>query len=199
MVDIPASDVIKTTPFATRQRDGRHLTSHYRKSESPSIQPGLQLILTTPREMRVILKEHGQLTEGLQYMYLRSRSGQGWEGSPVKSDSKGRPLVHEILERIGVVDQQMDSANGMTKEEQGSVSNESMDQDPPTPFPSPPSQAAMPASYPAPEPWKPEFSYEDTNYGFWMPCDSTLAWDNQASNHIYLTPPMEQGYGFSSL
>jgi len=156
-------------------------------------------MLTNPREVRVILKEHSQLTEGLQFMYLRSRTGQGWEGLPVKSDAKGRPLVHEILERMGVVDQQMEGEDTATKEEQGSVSNESMDLDPETPVLSPTSQTSMPVDYPVTEPWKPDFSYGDTNYGFWMPCDSTLGWDSHGTNHVYLTPPMEQGYGFSNL
>ncbi|MCJ1246670.1 hypothetical protein MMC30_003879 [Trapelia coarctata] len=149
-------------------------------------------------EIRVILKEHSQLTEGLQFMYLRCRSGQGWEGMPVKSDAKGRPLVHEILERMGVVDQQMDSSSAVTKQEQGSVSNESMDLGPETPVLPPTSQAAMPDSYPVAEPWKPEFSYDDTSYGFWMPCDSTLGWDRHGTNHLYLTPEMEQGYSLSN-
>ena len=147
----------------------------------------------------MILKEHSQLTEGLQSMYIRSRTGRGWEGLPVKSDAKGRPLVHEILERIGVVDQQTDTTDAATEEEQGSVSNMSMDLGPETPLPSPSTQAAMPDSYGVPEPWKPEFSYDDTSYGFWMPCDSTLGWDSHGTNHLYLTPPMEQGYNLSNL
>lgn len=200
-VVIHANAVIKTMPFATRQSDGRRQTSHFRKSEALYVHSdsAVMEILTSCREIRVIMKEHSQLTEGLQYMYLRSRAGQAWDGLPVKSDSKGRPLVHEILERMGVVDPQVDSVGAVTNGEQGSVSNESTDLDPPTPITTPPNQAVLPVGYAIPEPWKPDFSYDDTGYGFWTPCDSTLGWDSQGTNHVYLTPPMEQGYGFSNL
>jgi len=44
-----------------------------------------------------------QLINGLQELYKRSANGQGWEG-PMLNDSGGaKPLIHDILDRLGVL------------------------------------------------------------------------------------------------
>ena len=47
--------------------------------------------------------QQGQLVAGLQELYRRLQSGEGWTGAPLKESTKGAPLTHEILERLGAL------------------------------------------------------------------------------------------------
>ena len=49
--------------------------------------------------------QQAQLVCGLQELYKRTKSGQGWIGSPLKESSQGAPLTHDILERLGALKQ----------------------------------------------------------------------------------------------
>ena len=53
--------------------------------------------------------QQAQLVNGLQELYKLSTSGKGWEGPLLNESSSGRPLTHDILNRLGVV--QPDSQN----------------------------------------------------------------------------------------
>lgn len=44
-----------------------------------------------------------QLVAGLQELYRRLQSGEGWVGSPLKESTRGTPLTHDILERLGAL------------------------------------------------------------------------------------------------
>lgn len=44
-----------------------------------------------------------QLVAGIQELYRRLQSGEGWVGSPLKESTRGTPLTHDILERLGAL------------------------------------------------------------------------------------------------
>lgn len=46
-----------------------------------------------------------QLVTGLQELYRRLQRGEGWVGSPLKESTRGQPLTHDILERLGALKQ----------------------------------------------------------------------------------------------
>lgn len=48
-------------------------------------------------------QQHFQLVAGLTELYKRTLSGQGWPGAPVDVSEHGAPLVHMILDRLGVL------------------------------------------------------------------------------------------------
>lgn len=48
-------------------------------------------------------QQQEQLVAGLQELYRRTQTGQGWEGAPLKESSHGTPLTHDILERLGAL------------------------------------------------------------------------------------------------
>src|SRR6266536_4607366 len=50
-------------------------------------------------------QQQAQLVTGLQELYRRTQTGQGWTGSPLKESSNGSPLTHDILERLGALKQ----------------------------------------------------------------------------------------------
>lgn len=50
--------------------------------------------------------QQSQLVTGLQELYKRVQTGQGWAGSPLKETSHGGPLTHDILERLGALKQE---------------------------------------------------------------------------------------------
>lgn len=50
--------------------------------------------------------QQAQLVAGLQELYKRVNSGQGWTGAPLRESSGGVPLTHDILERLGALKQE---------------------------------------------------------------------------------------------
>lgn len=50
--------------------------------------------------------QQSQLVAGLQELYKRVQSGQGWAGAPLKETSHGGPLTHDILESLGALRQE---------------------------------------------------------------------------------------------
>lgn len=44
-----------------------------------------------------------QLISGLQELYKRSANGQGWDGPMLNDAGGGKPLIHDILDRLGVL------------------------------------------------------------------------------------------------
>ncbi|KAF9887147.1 hypothetical protein FE257_010522 [Aspergillus nanangensis] len=45
------------------------------------------------------------LVYGLQELYRRANDGEGWPGEPLKCESNGHPLTHDLLTRLGALDQ----------------------------------------------------------------------------------------------
>lgn len=48
-----------------------------------------------------------QLVSGLQELYRRLQQGQGWSGAPLPEAANGSPLTHDILERLGALQQDL--------------------------------------------------------------------------------------------
>lgn len=44
------------------------------------------------------------LVNGLQELYRRAQEGEGWSGEPLKAESNGHPLTHDLLTRLGALD-----------------------------------------------------------------------------------------------
>ncbi|PCG90484.1 Hypothetical protein PENO1_098970 [Penicillium occitanis (nom. inval.)] len=44
------------------------------------------------------------LVNGLQELYRRAQEGEGWTGEPLKAESNGHPLTHDLLTRLGALD-----------------------------------------------------------------------------------------------
>lgn len=51
-----------------------------------------------------------QLVSGLQELYRRLQKGEGWTGPPLKETPRGSPLTHDILDRLGAL--QQDNSTG---------------------------------------------------------------------------------------
>ncbi|PYH90546.1 hypothetical protein BO71DRAFT_402079 [Aspergillus ellipticus CBS 707.79] len=45
------------------------------------------------------------LVYGLQELYRRAMEGEGWPGEPLKCEASGHPLTHDLLTRLGALDQ----------------------------------------------------------------------------------------------
>lgn len=50
-------------------------------------------------------QQQAWLVQALQELYRRSRDGHGWPGEPLKCESNGHPLTHDLLSRLGALDQ----------------------------------------------------------------------------------------------
>jgi hypothetical protein len=57
------------------------------------------------RYVEMLESQQAQLVAGLQELYRRTQSGQGWSGAPLKDSTNGMPLTHDILERLGALKQ----------------------------------------------------------------------------------------------
>jgi hypothetical protein len=44
------------------------------------------------------------LVNGLQELYRRAQEGEGWTGEPLKAESNGHPLTHDLLTQLGALD-----------------------------------------------------------------------------------------------
>jgi hypothetical protein len=51
-------------------------------------------------------QQQAQLVAGLQESYRLMQAGNCWPGSPLKPSSNGHPLTHDILERLGALNQE---------------------------------------------------------------------------------------------
>ncbi|EEP82082.1 predicted protein [Uncinocarpus reesii 1704] len=54
--------------------------------------------------MEMLEEQQNQLVAGLRLLYRRVQEGEGWPGKPVQ-ECNGRPLTHEILEALGVLNE----------------------------------------------------------------------------------------------
>lgn len=53
--------------------------------------------------VEMLESQQTQLVAGLQELYRRLQNGEGWVGSPLKESTRGTPLTHDILERLGAL------------------------------------------------------------------------------------------------
>ncbi|KAJ5560584.1 hypothetical protein N7513_002983 [Penicillium frequentans] len=59
-----------------------------------------------PKGYTTFLKEQqGWLIHGLRELYRHVQAGDGWPGEPLSCEADGQPLVHDILSRLGSLDQ----------------------------------------------------------------------------------------------
>ncbi|KAI9677779.1 MAG: hypothetical protein M1829_002551 [Trizodia sp. TS-e1964] len=58
--------------------------------------------------VEMLEQQQQQLVSGLQELYRRTQSGEGWTGSPLRESGMGHPLTHDILERLGALKQDAD-------------------------------------------------------------------------------------------
>jgi hypothetical protein len=73
--------------------------------------------LTSASYVEMLENQQAQLVAGLQELYKRSQTGEGWIGSPLKATSHGMPLTHDILERLGALKQDGHSAGESFEED----------------------------------------------------------------------------------
>ncbi|KAL8733266.1 MAG: hypothetical protein Q9181_003661 [Wetmoreana brouardii] len=71
--------------------------------------PNIKLIdvqgrLKCVRYVQMLERQQTQLIAGLQALYQMMQQGQQLTGGPLHTNDNGRPLVHKILERLGVLD-----------------------------------------------------------------------------------------------
>lgn len=50
-------------------------------------------------------QQQAWLVSGLQALYHQNIRGQGWSGEPLKLESNGFPLTHDLLSHLGVLNQ----------------------------------------------------------------------------------------------
>jgi hypothetical protein len=50
-------------------------------------------------------QQQAWLVHGLQELYRRANGGEGWPGEPLKTEPNGHPLTHDLLTRLGALDQ----------------------------------------------------------------------------------------------
>ncbi|KAJ5557395.1 hypothetical protein N7494_001310 [Penicillium frequentans] len=59
-----------------------------------------------PKGYTTFLEEQqGWLIHGLRELYRHVQAGDGWPGEPLSCEADGQPLVHDILSRLGSLDQ----------------------------------------------------------------------------------------------
>ncbi|GMF73405.1 unnamed protein product [Aspergillus oryzae] len=78
-------------------------------------------ILLGCRYVEMLEQQQAWLVYGLQELYRRTSEGEGWPGEPLKCEANGHPLTHDLLTRLGALDQ--------SKGERFEESTESMQQE----------------------------------------------------------------------
>lgn len=56
------------------------------------------------RYVEMLEQQQVWLVNGLQEMYRRAQEGEGWDGEPLKAETNGHPLTHDLLTRLGALD-----------------------------------------------------------------------------------------------
>lgn len=69
------------------------------------------------RYVEMLESQQAQLVSGLQELYKRVQNGQGWTGNPLKENTQGQPLTHDILERLGALKQEGHATNDSFEED----------------------------------------------------------------------------------
>ncbi|KAF2144734.1 uncharacterized protein K452DRAFT_285054 [Aplosporella prunicola CBS 121167] len=55
--------------------------------------------------VEMLEQQQGQLVAGIRELYRRLNTGEGWPGSPLAEHPGGHPLTHDILQRLGLLQQ----------------------------------------------------------------------------------------------
>ncbi|OGM46014.1 Zn(II)2Cys6 transcription factor [Aspergillus bombycis] len=55
--------------------------------------------------VEMLEQQQAWLVYGLQELYRRTSEGEGWPGEPLKCEANGHPLTHDLLTRLGALDQ----------------------------------------------------------------------------------------------
>ncbi|GES65555.1 Zn(II)2Cys6 transcription factor [Aspergillus terreus] len=55
--------------------------------------------------VEMLEQQQAWLVYGLQELYRRTSDGEGWPGEPLKCEANGHPLTHDLLTRLGALDQ----------------------------------------------------------------------------------------------
>lgn len=99
-----AADADPTMPFASSESGKNRTTRYILKGRACSALPRNAFHLTRCcRYVEMLEHQQTQLILGLQEMYKRSSNGQRWEGPLLDDSAGGKPLIHDILDRLGVL------------------------------------------------------------------------------------------------
>jgi len=58
------------------------------------------VLIARPRYVEMLEQQQSKLKSGICELYSQLQNGQGWPGQPLKCAVGGRPLIHDILERL---------------------------------------------------------------------------------------------------
>ncbi|KAJ6104994.1 hypothetical protein N7486_003683 [Penicillium sp. IBT 16267x] len=92
------------------------------------IMPFACLMIERDSETRYILREEqqGWLIHGLRELYRHFQAGDGWPGEPLSCEANGQPLVHDILSRLGSLNQPQSGSTIFQGSAQASVNQQKL-------------------------------------------------------------------------
>lgn len=142
--------------------------------------------------------------QGVQLLYHHALEGKPWEGPEVRCDTVSyRPLVHEILERIGVVGGDVGYGGPLLVAEnrfkiearEGSKETEGercIEVQPQTPSLASCESATSPVCHHPADLWIPQPSSDDAIGEFWVPVmDEDAGLGRYPNNQLFLTQPIK--------
>lgn len=107
MEPVHAVDVGQITPSACLASAKRPMIKYIPKGKLTCgvIWIVFVLILANQRYVEMLEQQQAWLVYGLQELYRRTSDGHGWPGEPLKCEANGHPLTHDLLTRLGALDQ----------------------------------------------------------------------------------------------
>jgi len=100
---LDAKPTTPSAPWKAQEVRQDHLPQGVNSSYPPSI------VKITNRSyysyVQMLARQHTQLIAGLQELYRRTQTGEGWVGPLPDPVNYGQPLTHKILEALGVLQQ----------------------------------------------------------------------------------------------
>ncbi|MCJ1435327.1 hypothetical protein MMC27_004699 [Xylographa pallens] len=144
-------------------------------------------------DVKVLSMEHKQLSQGLQHLYQHVIQNKPWEGPHVRLDKNRQPLVHEILERIGIIGGDVDVNFAYSGEEERAEEEEWTDAPPQTPSLSSCKSAISPVCYDMSEAWIPQPSNSSSTPDLWVPVmGEDPVHGGYLPNNVFFTEPVEK-------
>ena len=148
-------------------------------------------------DIKVLSMEHKQLSQGIQHLYQHVIQNKPWEGPYVRLDKNRQPLVHEILERIGIIGGDVDFSFATSGEEERAEVDEEdeewTDAPPQTPSLSSCKSAISSICYDMSEPWTPQPSNVGSRPDLWVPVMSEdPVHGGYVPNNVFFTEPVEK-------
>lgn len=92
----------RTTPSVSLANARSLRTRYILKGQSKGVLCSCST-LTNGSYVEMLESQQTQLVAGLQELYRRLQSGEGWTGPALRESSRGTPLTHDILERLGAL------------------------------------------------------------------------------------------------